>query len=62
MTAEGTASHYDTDILLWSERQANCCTAARPIRSDWDNLAEGRALTAITIMRRHRPDRRSAAA
>ena len=22
MTAEGTASHYDTDILLWSERQA----------------------------------------
>jgi hypothetical protein len=40
MTAEGTASDYDTDILLWSERQAELLRRRAAKSLDWDNLAE----------------------
>ena len=46
MTAEGAASDYDTDILLWSERQADLLrrhAAGERIKDawiDWPNIAE----------------------
>jgi hypothetical protein len=40
MTAEGAASDYDTDILLWSEQQADLLRRRAVNALDWDNLAE----------------------
>jgi hypothetical protein len=40
MTAEGAASDYETDILLWSERQAELLRSRAVNALDWDNLAE----------------------
>ena len=40
MTAEGAASDYDTDILKWSEQQAELLLRRAANAFDWDNLAE----------------------
>jgi hypothetical protein len=40
MTAEGAASDYDTDILLWSEQQAELLRSRAANALDWENLAE----------------------
>ena len=40
MTAEGAASDYDTDILLWSEQQAELLRSRAANALDGDNIAE----------------------
>ena len=72
MTAEGAASDYDTDILLWSERQADLLrrhAAGERIKDAWIDVvaaADGRSRAnmieqILLAYRRERDGRREAA-